>query len=121
MDYEQIAKAYTTNLAASMKQTEETILNVVFSKEYSKYRIEQGTNLMDSATHEQLKATPVQTLYDLWLVGIGESLGTLEVLTKIEGNNYMANVGQFLYEAGALRLNPVTDAYYLIPLSSPKS
>lgn len=120
MPYDKIAANYTMNLAASMKQTAETILNDVFTKEYSKYWIEQGTKLMDSATHEQLKAMPVQTLYDLWLVGIGESLGMHEVLTKIEGNGYMANVGQYLYEAGALKLNPVTGHYYLIPLNKPK-
>ena len=121
MPYEQIAKKYTTNLAASMKQISEVILNDVFSKEYSKYRIEQGTKLMDSATHDQLKSTPIQALYNLWLVGVGESLGMQEVLSKIEGNDYLASVGQYLHEAGALKLNPVSEHYYLIPLSSPKS
>lgn len=119
MDYEQIAKNYTTNLAASMKQTAETILNDAFTKEYSRYLIEQKTKFMDTAVHTQLKGQPLQTLYDLWLVGVGESVSMDEALNRVENNEYMANIGQYLYEAGVLRLNPVTQAYYLIPLRSP--
>lgn len=120
MPYDKIAKNYTLNLAASMKQTAETILNDVFSKEYSKYRIELGTMSMDTGVHTQLKGQPLQTLYDLWLVGVGESVGMDEVLNKLETNDYMVNIGQFLHEAGALRLNPITKHYYLIPLNKPK-
>jgi hypothetical protein len=108
------------NLAASMKQIAETTLNDVFSKEYSKYRIEQGTKLMDSIVREHLKSIPLQSLYDLWLVGVGENISMDEAINKVQENDYMANVGQYLYEAGAIRLNPITQAYYLIPLSTPK-
>jgi hypothetical protein len=121
MPYDKIAKKYTLNLAASMKQASEKILNDLFTKEYSKYRIERGTTLMDSAALSQLKSIPLQSLYDLWLVGVGERVGMQEALNKLENNDYIANVGQYLYEAGAIRLNPVTDEYYLIPLSKVKS
>jgi hypothetical protein len=119
MPYDKIAKNYTTNLAASMKQTTETILADAFSKEYLKYRIEHGAKFMDTAVHLHLKEQPLQTLCDLWLVGVGESVSRAEMLNRIENNDYMEKVGQYLYEAGALRLNPVTQTYYLIPLRSP--
>lgn len=119
MPHNKIAANYTKNLAASMKQSAETILNDVFSKEYSKFSIERGMAGMDTQTKQMLEEQPLEALYNLWLIAVGEECALDTVYKKLQGNDYLLNIGQYLFEMNLLNMHHDRQTYYLKPFREP--
>lgn len=115
MDYDEIARQYTKNLAASMKATTHAALEKVFQTEFSKYKIEHRGDFMDKETKEQLDEIPLETLYNTWLIAVGQEVEALPLYEKIDPDGYLMSIGQYLFESKYLILNYAKDTYVLIP------
>jgi hypothetical protein len=92
-------------------------LNELFENQYKAFRIEQGTQFMSAENKKQIEEITPQTAYDLWTVAFGTEIDKDDFYVKVEGNEYLTNISQYLYECALLKVDIKTERYYLAPFS----
>jgi hypothetical protein len=90
-------------------------LDELFAEQYRVYRIEQGTKYMSPETKKLMGEIPLQVAYDLWTVAFGDAIDNAEFYEKVEDNEYLKSISQYLYECKLLKADPSTSRYYLTP------
>jgi hypothetical protein len=90
-------------------------LNELFKTQYRVFQIEQGTQFMSPETKKLMEEVPLQAAYDLWTVAFGNEIDNAEFYEKVEGNEYLKSISQYLYECELLKADLSTSRYYLEP------